>query len=43
MEKPSRMADFLTALRDHPLLADGAMGSYLFTLTGRLSEQQFPN
>ena len=38
MEKPSRMADFLTALRDHPLLADGAMGSYLFTLTGRLSE-----
>jgi homocysteine S-methyltransferase len=38
MEKPSRMADFLTALRDHPLLADGAMGSYLFKLTGRLSE-----
>jgi homocysteine S-methyltransferase len=33
------MADFLTALRGQPLLTDGAMGSYLFELTGRLSEQ----
>ncbi len=32
------MADFLSALRTGPLLADGAMGSYLFKLTGRLSE-----
>jgi len=32
------MADFLTALKSQPLLADGAMGSYLFELTGRLSE-----
>jgi homocysteine S-methyltransferase len=32
------MADFLTTLRVQPLLADGAMGSYLFQLTGRLSE-----
>lgn len=32
------MADFLTALRSHALLCDGAMGSYLFELTGRLSE-----
>jgi homocysteine S-methyltransferase len=32
------MTDFLTALKSQPLLADGAMGSYLFELTGRLSE-----
>ena len=32
------MADFLTTLRTQPLLTDGAMGSYLFELTGRLSE-----
>ena len=32
------MADFLTALKSQPLLTDGAMGSYLFELTGRLSE-----
>jgi homocysteine S-methyltransferase len=32
------MADFLSTLRAQPLLADGAMGSYLFELTGRLSE-----
>ncbi len=32
------MADFLTTLRERPLLTDGAMGSYLFSLTGRLSE-----
>ncbi|MCX6865766.1 MAG: homocysteine S-methyltransferase family protein [Verrucomicrobia bacterium] len=32
------MADFLTTLKSQPLLADGAMGSYLFELTGRLSE-----
>lgn len=32
------MADFLSALQSQPLLADGAMGSYLFALTGRLSE-----
>ncbi len=32
------MADFLTTLQSQPLLADGAMGSYLFELTGRLSE-----
>jgi len=32
------MADFLSALKSQPLLADGAMGSYLFELTGRLSE-----
>ncbi|MBS0661875.1 MAG: homocysteine S-methyltransferase family protein [Verrucomicrobia bacterium] len=32
------MADFLGTLRARPLLADGAMGSYLFKLTGRLSE-----
>jgi homocysteine S-methyltransferase len=30
--------DFLQTLRDAPLLADGAMGSYLFERTGRLSE-----
>ena len=33
------MTPFLEALREGPLLADGAMGSYLFELTGRLSEQ----
>lgn len=32
------MSDFLSALQSQPLLADGAMGSYLFALTGRLSE-----
>ena len=32
------MTDFLTALKSQPLLTDGAMGSYLFELTGRLSE-----
>ncbi|MCF7689906.1 MAG: homocysteine S-methyltransferase family protein, partial [Cephaloticoccus sp.] len=32
------MADFLTTLKTQALLADGAMGSYLFNLTGRLSE-----
>ena len=32
------MADFLTTLKSQPLLTDGAMGSYLFSLTGRLSE-----
>lgn len=32
------MADFLTTLQAQPLLTDGAMGSYLFELTGRLSE-----
>lgn len=32
------MSDFLTALCAQPLLTDGAMGSYLFKLTGRLSE-----
>ena len=32
------MADFLTTLKSQVLLADGAMGSYLFMLTGRLSE-----
>ncbi|MBK8858718.1 MAG: homocysteine S-methyltransferase family protein [Opitutaceae bacterium] len=32
------MADFLTTLKAQPLLTDGAMGSYLFSLTGRLSE-----
>lgn len=32
------MADFLSTLRERPLLTDGAMGSYLFSLTGRLSE-----
>ena len=32
------MSDFLTALKLQPLLTDGAMGSYLFELTGRLSE-----
>ena len=33
------MTPFLDALREGPLLADGAMGSYLFELTGRLSEE----
>ncbi|MEI8315631.1 MAG: bifunctional homocysteine S-methyltransferase/methylenetetrahydrofolate reductase [Verrucomicrobiota bacterium] len=32
------MADFLTTLKTQPLLTDGAMGSYLFELSGRLSE-----
>jgi homocysteine S-methyltransferase len=32
------MSDFLTTLKSQPLLTDGAMGSYLFELTGRLSE-----
>ena len=32
------MADFLTTLNSAPLLTDGAMGSYLFELTGRLPE-----
>ena len=30
---------FLDALRQQPLLSDGAIGSYLFERTGRLSEQ----
>jgi homocysteine S-methyltransferase len=33
------MSAFLEALRHGPLLADGAMGSYLFERTGRLSER----
>ncbi|NQW16305.1 MAG: homocysteine S-methyltransferase family protein [Chloroflexi bacterium] len=33
------MNRFLQTLGQGPLLADGAMGSYLFELTGRLSEQ----
>ncbi len=32
------MSDFLATLKSQSLLADGAMGSYLFKLTGRLSE-----
>ena len=32
------MADFLATLKSKTLLVDGAMGSYLFELTGRLSE-----
>jgi methionine synthase / methylenetetrahydrofolate reductase(NADPH) len=32
------MTDFLATLRSRVLLTDGAMGSYLFELTGRLSE-----
>ena len=32
------MSDFLATLKSHALLTDGAMGSYLFQLTGRLSE-----
>ena len=38
MVKDLGMADFLTTLKAQPLLTDGAMGSYLFELTGRLSE-----
>ena len=33
------MCLFLDALRQQPLLSDGAIGSYLFERTGRLSEQ----
>lgn len=33
------MNPFLDTLRQQPLLADGALGSYLFERTGRLSEQ----
>ncbi len=33
------MHPFLAALHHRPLLADGALGSYLFALTGRVSEQ----
>ena len=33
------MQPFLAALHHRPLLADGALGSYLFALTGRVSEQ----
>jgi len=32
------MGDLVSALRSGPLLADGGIGSYLFELTGRLSE-----
>ncbi|MEX0925405.1 MAG: homocysteine S-methyltransferase family protein [Dehalococcoidia bacterium] len=32
------MSDFLERLKAGPLLTDGAMGSYVFELTGRLSE-----
>jgi homocysteine S-methyltransferase len=32
------MADFLATLKSQALLTDGAMGSYLFSVTGRLSE-----
>lgn len=32
------MKDFLATLKSETLLTDGAMGSYLFELTGRLSE-----
>ncbi len=32
------MSDFIDALQSEVLLCDGAMGSYLFELTGRLSE-----
>ncbi len=32
------MSDFLTTLQSRTLLCDGAMGSYLFKSTGRLSE-----
>ena len=32
------MSAFLAALKAGPLLADGAMGSYIFERTGRLSE-----
>jgi len=33
-----RMHPFLEALKEEPLLADGATGTYIFELTGRLSE-----
>lgn len=33
------MSQFLSTLQSQPLLADGALGSYLFERTGRLSEQ----
>jgi homocysteine S-methyltransferase len=33
------MSQFIDTLRDYTLLADGALGSYLFERTGRLSEQ----
>ena len=33
------MQPFLAALHHRPLIADGALGSYLFALTGRVSEQ----
>jgi homocysteine S-methyltransferase len=33
------MSEFLKALRTGPVLADGAIGSYLFERTGRLSEK----
>ena len=33
------MPNLLKALRSEPVLADGAMGSYLFWRTGRLSEK----
>ncbi len=33
------MSQFLTTLQAQPLLGDGALGSYLFERTGRLSEQ----
>ncbi|MBI2504844.1 MAG: homocysteine S-methyltransferase family protein [Candidatus Latescibacteria bacterium] len=33
------MSEFISALQQGPLLADGAMGSYLFERTGRLSER----
>ena len=32
------MSDFISALKNSPLLTDGASGSYLFERTGRLSE-----
>ena len=33
------MSEFLATMRPAPLLSDGAMGSYIFELTGRLSER----
>lgn len=33
------MSEFIDSLRESPMLADGAMGSYLFRRTGRLSER----
>ncbi len=39
MQQTDRMHPFLAALHHRPLLADGALGSYLFALTGRVSEQ----